>query len=291
MGIFNADLVDDLARQKVVLFLGSGVSTSAITRSGSKMKGWRDFLVGLSTSVDANTSAQVKYYLDRYDYLLATEILKTSLIETWGKLVSDEYGQVADPSPLHEAIIGLDQRIILTTNFDKLIEICWQTRIGSSTHLPKIISMVDERVFAILKDHNSKFLVKIHGTVDDCDTLILSKSDYIRSAYGSPAYGSFLDSLFLNYTFLFIGFSMEDPAISALLEMYARRYPTARPHYMLSPSGISQNILDINKRLRKLQIIPYDAESDHSELPKLINELAEEVRVQRRGLVADALVN
>lgn len=39
-GTFNSDLVDDLARQKVILFLGAGVSASATTRSGTRMKGW-----------------------------------------------------------------------------------------------------------------------------------------------------------------------------------------------------------------------------------------------------------
>jgi hypothetical protein len=42
--MFNTDLVDDLAGEKVVLFLGAGVSASAATASGGKIAGWEAFL-------------------------------------------------------------------------------------------------------------------------------------------------------------------------------------------------------------------------------------------------------
>jgi hypothetical protein len=137
-----------------------------------------------------------------------------------------------------------------------------------------------------LKDHSGKYLIKLHGTIDDVRTLIFSRSEYIRMAFGSAIYSTFLETMLLNYTFLFIGFSMDDPAISSLMEMYALRYPRARPHYIFSPEGLAQNIIEINKRMRKLVAITYDGSNNHSELPKLIVDLANLLKPKRKEIAA-----
>lgn len=283
---FNADLVDDLARQRVVLFLGAGVTASAVTRSGGRMKGWEAFLRACLSEVGPELKAQIEYLLDRKDFLLACELLQSSIGDRWPNLVRTEFNQMAEPSPLHAALISLAQRIILTTNFDKLIDTCWESKIGAGTHLPVVLNSIEPTIFNLLKDHSNKYLVKIHGSVDNTETLIFSRSEYIRLAFGNIVYSSFLEMLLLNYTFLFVGFSMEDPAIYSLMELYALRYPKARPHYLFAPKGVPDNILEINLRLRKLKIMQYDPSDGHAALPTLVNELAEAAQKRRRELLA-----
>jgi hypothetical protein len=287
--IFNADLVEDLARQKVVLFLGAGLSASATTRAGTRIKGWPAFLTDICQHVPPGLSQQAKDLISRGDLLLACEVLQAALAERWEPLVSAEFGQMAEPSPLHEAIVGLDQRLLLTTNFDKLIEISWEAKIGGSTHLPKLITSIDPSIFNILKDHSRKFIVKIHGTVDNPETMIFSRSEYVRLAFGNLNYSTFLEVLLLNYTFLFIGFSMNDPAIISLMEMYALRYPKARPHYIFAPAGQERNIIEINKRLRKLQAIEYDPSDNHGKLPEVVGALSGRMNKKRREIFASAI--
>jgi hypothetical protein len=108
-------------------------------------------------------------------------------------------------------------------------------------------------------------------------------------AFGNEKYAGFLENLLLNYTFLFVGFSMDDPAIISLMEMYALRYPSARPHYIFSPSGVPENISQIHKRLRKLAIIQYDPKNDHSELAPLVVELGKQARERQRQIISDAV--
>mgnify|MGYP001087561173 CR=1 FL=1 len=287
---FNSDLVDDLARQKVVLFLGAGVSASARTRSGSHIKGWDQFLTDLSDKTEDETKKQISTLLGRGDYLLACEILKGALAERWDQEIKQEFGQIADPSKLHEAIVSLDQRIVITTNFDKLLEASWETKIGQSSHFPTVSTKIDANIFSLLKDHSGQHLIKLHGTIDDPDTIIFSRSEYIRMAFGSATYATFLETMLLTHTFLFIGFSMEDPAVSSLMEMYALRYPRARPHYIFSDKSIASNLFDINRRLRKLIAIGYDTGDSHAELPELIAKLSGEMKKRRRELFASMLV-
>ncbi len=287
--IFNGDLVKDIARQKVALFLGSGVSSSAVTAAGGRIKSWDDFLKYLCGKVNEPLKTQVLGLIEKKDYLLSCEILQGELSDAWDDLINAEFGQIAEPSELHRAIIDLDQRIIVTTNFDKLVEACWFSKIGKDLHYPKIITKIDSNVFNIFRDTEGRYLIKLHGSVDDTNSLIFSKSEYITRAFGNSNYSTFFENLLLNFTVLFVGFSMDDPAIASLMEMYAFKYSKSRPHYMLSGSITEDNIIEINKRLRKLQIIRYDASGDHAQLPRIIGELASEGRKTRKELAAAAI--
>lgn len=284
--MLNADLLDDLAREKAVLFLGAGVSASAKTFAGGKIADWNGFLASLCNDVAEPTANQVKNLIQAKDYLLAAEILQSALAEAWEGKITEHFGQKAAPSDLHAAIITLRQRIILTTNFDELLEVAFEQMDIGDTHYPTVISKIEDNVFRALKDHSRKFIIKIHGTVDDPSSRVLSRSEYIRLAFGNSYYSGFLENLLLNYTFLFVGFSMDDPAITSLMEMYSLRYPKARPHYIFVPGAIPENIIEINKRLRKLVFLVYDPANGHAALPGLITEIAAASDDRRREIFA-----
>lgn len=285
--MLNADLVDDLAREKVVLFLGAGVSASAKTLSGGKIADWNGFLAALCAEAPPETASQVKALIAAKDYLLAGEILQSALADAWEGKITEHFGQKATPSALHAALISLSQRIILTTNFDKLLEVAFEQMDVSATHYPTVIAKMEDDVFRALKDHSRKYIVKIHGTVDDPSSRVLSRSEYIRLAFGNSYYSGFLENLLLNYTFLFVGFSMDDPAIMSLMEMYSLRYPKARPHYIFAPSPVPANIIEINKRLRKLIFLVYDSANNHAALPDRIAEISSASDIRRREIYAE----
>lgn len=287
--MFNNDLLRDLAEDKVVLFIGAGVSASSYIGADPAFKGWSAFLNSAAQSRNEPLKSQVLELLSAKDYLLACQLLQDDYDDEWQELVGSEYGKAAEPSALHASLISLKQRIIITTNFDKLIETAWSRQIESGLRNFKVVSVIDGNVFRALKDYEFPYLIKLHGSVDNVSSLIFSRSEYIRMAFGNEKYASFLDAILLNYTILFVGFSMDDPAISSLMEMYALNYPNARPHYIVSPQGSHANILDINKKLRKLSVIEYDPSGNHEKLPALINSLSEAANEKRRELVATKL--
>ncbi len=286
--VFNPDLLDDLAREKVVLFLGAGVSASALTTKGRRIAGWSEFLGSMCQLIPEPTKSQVNALIEKNDFLLACELLQSALADSWQQHILAEFGQKAEPSPLHRSIVDLQQRLIVTTNFDKLLEVAWEAD-NRSTHYPTVISSINDAVFRTLKDHSSKFIIKIHGAIDDLQNLVFSRSEYIRLAFGNVSYSSFLETLLLNYTFLFIGFSMDDPAIISLMEMYALKYKLARPHYIITGEAAESNIIDIFKRLRKLNFVTYDKAENHKHLPLLIKELARQAIDRRREIYATSV--
>jgi hypothetical protein len=285
--MFNSDLVDDLARRRAVLFLGAGVSSSASTISGRRLEGWERFLVRVAQQASPSVRGQVDDLISARDYLLACELLRNDRGDQWNSLVQAEYNQAAEPSDLHRAIVGLDQRIIITTNFDKLLESSWVVKLGIASRYPVILSNLDDDAFRMLRDHDNRYLVKLHGTIDRPDELIFAKSQYQQRAFASSQYNSFLESVFLNFTVVFVGFSMNDPAVSLTIEQYAYRYPKCRPHYAFQEAPVAQNIIDMSKRLRKLNIIQYGASSNHAALPIMLENLNEQVETRRKEIIAD----
>jgi hypothetical protein len=285
--MFNADLIEDLANKRVVLFIGSGVSASGVTRSGSRIRLWDSFLDYASSRLGDEERRQLaKSYLQDKNYLFAAEVIKNSLSNTdWAHLIQDEFGQIADPSDLHRAIVSLDQRIIVTTNFDKLLENAWADPLARVTHFPQVITRLDTSAFKILRESGS-YLVKLHGTVDDPESIVFTQSDYTKHAYINWAYSSFIETLLTTYTVLFIGFSMNDPALSRLVEMHAQRYPLCRPHYIFTAAPIHDTVKEINRSLRRLYVMEYSSENHHSELIDHIRELGHQSQAKRRENVA-----
>lgn len=83
---------------------------------------------------------------------------------------------------------------------------------------------------------------------------------------------------------------MDDPAITSLMELYALRYPKARPHYIISPQDTPENIIEINRKLRKLSVIQYDNSSgDHSNLAPLVIEMGKQATEKQRQIISDAM--
>jgi hypothetical protein len=283
---FNPDLIDDIARDRAVLFLGAGVSASAVTANGVPISGWGRFLESLCGLTQDPIRTQAQELIAQKDFLLACEILQSALPDRWEQLITEEFGRKAEPSKLHRSIIGLQQRIILTTNFDKVLETAFDSKDTASGYYRTVIAKVDEDVFKVLKNHSQTYIIKIHGTIDNVKSLVFSRSEYIRLAFGNNNYEWFLENLLLNYTFLFIGVSMEDPAILSTMELYALRYKGARPHYIFASDKSQENIENIYKTLRKLYLIKYDTSNNHSELPGIIDSLAEEARRRRREIFA-----
>ena len=120
---FNSDLVDDVARRRIVVFVGAGVSKWAKPHGGGAFKDWVQFL---NTAKDALEVGRIQKLvanlIKEKDFLLASELLRQHLADKWRELLTAELKQAADISRLHKAIVALDPRIIVTTNFDKLIE-------------------------------------------------------------------------------------------------------------------------------------------------------------------------
>jgi hypothetical protein len=86
-------------------------------------------------------------------------------------------------------------------------------------------------------------IVKVHGTIDQTDSIVLGRRDYRRVMHSNPAYRRYMDMTFGSKTVLFLGFSLEDPDIQAILDHLRTDFQDySGPHYALLTAGRSSNI-------------------------------------------------
>lgn len=281
--IFNTDLVSDIALRKVVVFVGAGASKWAKPHSGNSFKDWESFLKHAAQSTPRRIQRIIVERLKAKDYLIASEILKTHLEDRWVKILEEEFQQAAEASRLHRAIISLGQRIVVTTNFDKLIETAWNE--AKITHYPKVITKIDQQVFKLFRD-NESYLIKIHGSIDEPGSIVFDKTSFQKGAFSNRFYQDLIQTLLLTHTFLFIGFSMDDPAVSLLVESHAHRYSDTRPHYAFVSGKPQSEIDSISKSIRRLFVLRYPPNNGHAALADQIEELGRLGLARKKELIA-----
>lgn len=127
------------------------------------------------------------------------------------------------PTPAHEALADLVRsgyvRVIVTTNFDRLMENAPRER-GVE---PTVVASVDALKGAEPLSHSACYILKLHG--DYKDARILNTDEELS---GYPAeYDTLLDRIFDEYGLIVCGWSGEwDHALrAALLRAPNRRYP------------------------------------------------------------------
>lgn len=282
---FNADLVNDIARQKVVIFVGAGASKWAKPHNGNDFKDWPGFLKHAALKTTGRIKELVNERIESKDYLIASELLKANLADQWASLLASEFQQAADTSALHKAIISLDQKIVVTTNFDKLLENAWNE--SRPAHYPRVISKIDQHAFKLFRDEEN-YLIKIHGTIDEPEDIVFDKTSYQRAAFSNRFYQDLISTLLLTHTFLFIGFSMDDPAVALLVESHAYRYSETRPHYAFFSGKPQQEIDNLSKSIRKLFILRYSEKNNHKELATRIESLSKAGAQRRKEIISAA---
>lgn len=279
---FTPDLLDDFLDKKVAIFIGAGVSAGVNTRTREPLKTWPKFI---STAAVATNNQElindVEELLSRGDYLFSCELLKEHYADEWERILRNEYEKIGELSPLQKNIISLKQRVIVTTNFDLFIDNGWEKINDDATHYIKIKNGISAECFSIFRDDDN-YLIKLHGSISNPETMIFSLSDYASKAHANWQYSMFMDTLLMTHTVLFVGFSMNDHVITDLLESHAKRYPKNRPHYAFLPDYFSDRKIKIMKSHRKLFVIPYKSENNHAELTSLFDELLDAISVRKK---------
>jgi SIR2-like protein len=114
-------------------------------------------------------------------------------------------------TPSHAALVRLDLPLIFTTNYDELIETAY---LGAG--LPLRVSISEEQFKARRAEQPARHLVKLHGSIDQPETIVLTRSDYARARASRKEMLDFLRSEMIETAFLFVGFSLSDPNFNLL---------------------------------------------------------------------------
>ena len=234
-------LIEEIAFNRVILFLGSGVSSTSINSKGESMIGWPDFIdLGIDKMPKAKAEKRkyAKELLSKENYLLALETVRKHISNAdFMGLIKREFDSAdRSHSKAHEIIKKLDMKTIVTTNFDKLYDnYC-------SDHGHTIINYDETEKLASNLKQEKNIIIKAHGTIDNLDKIIFTQNDYFKSKRENPFFYKILESLFLTKTVLFLGYSLNDPDINLLLDTAANTATSVANHFVLIPEELNEEL-------------------------------------------------
>lgn len=270
------------ARDRVLVpLVGAGVSRQA----GYDFPSWKGLLE--TVKVQALNEGRIPQgdvaefeRLIAEEPLMAAEALRYILpTDEWFSLIQKQFQpEDSQPAEAHKELISLNPPLILTTNYDTLLEDAYAEKYR---RIPQVMSYKDA---AAVQKHiqSGRFrserpiIFKMHGTVGS--EIVLSASDYRRLVSNEPGYRIVLSAIFVQQVVLMLGFSFSDPELRLLLEeirdSLKRQSP---PDYIFLGTDEAGPVQE--RRLREdygLQIIPYEPTPEHPELRELIKYLVEQ---------------
>lgn len=279
------DLVNDIARRRCVIFLGAGVSKNSSNDKGERPMDWTEFLNHLAGLITNASAAQVvRDCISSGDLLTACEVARKSLrpANFNTELLKCFSEKRFKSGEIHNDLVGIDSRIVLTTNVDKLYDMTANAVLHGDV-IVKAHSDID--VADVIRRQN-RCIIKVHGTIDAPGNTIFTRIDYADARTKHSHFYSVLEALFMTHTFLFLGASMRDPDMALLLEDYSLRFKGSRPHYVVMPEGsTSPEVLDVMEQSMNFQTISYDSSDNHKELGLGIKALRTQVEEARMGLL------
>lgn len=199
---------------RLVIFVGAGVSAN------SKIPTWGDLIkrfaeeIGYDncTKCDKRTAkcpkadCNYRYKFSQDEYLRIPEYYflrdKSKKKRGYYDLIRRTLGCDKGANSIHDAVFKIMPHHIITTNFDSLLENSKEI----NARLYSIISQDKD----ILLENNTYYIIKMHGDLQNPESIVLKESDYINYEQTHPLICTFIKSLLIDHTFLFIGYSLND---------------------------------------------------------------------------------
>lgn len=197
---FIDEYVKALTENSAAIFAGAGLSIPAGAVN------WKDLLrepakrVGLNVDRESDLVALAQYIYNDSN-------TRTPLTE----LINDFFSSTGKITRNHNLIVNLPIRTVWTTNYDKFIEQAFKEA-GKTPDVKKRI--VD---LSSIRSNRDAVVYKMHGDVDLAQEAILIKDDYEMYDTKNQMFSIALKGDLVSKTFLFIGFSFEDPNLEHIL--------------------------------------------------------------------------
>ncbi|HCE5431511.1 TPA: SIR2 family protein [Legionella pneumophila] len=289
-------LVDALARTECVLFVGAGFTKNAISPGGAAPVSWTELLTTLLDDIAPKNASgrrptalatSIAGQIRNGDLLWAAQALEASFAEA-GRLTDFKtvIAQTVDglpnahfqPGEPHTALLNLDARTLVTTNYDKVLERLFGDGYAYLTYK-------SDNIAESIRTGKSVVL-KLHGTTDDPQGMILTRLDFAElRRHGGQAL-TVLEALTLTRTVLFLGYSLDDPDLHLILENQLHASGSAPGHYLLAHArSVTDARRSVMNKAFGVQVVRYDGDYTDGFLAALkgLVEQVQSVRAERLG--------
>ena len=188
------ELSDRARLGRLVLFMGSG------TGIGAGLPDWQELIEQISKRARVRKGAE-RDELKALDPRDAGDVLNHRLAGRNLRL-AEVITQLVDGSQVslvHQLLASWPVTEAVTTNYDTRFEQAWRDAGRRHVVLPRRSAR-----------RSSSWLLKLHGSIDDPDRIVLSREDYLRFEGEGVALAGVVQAMLLTRHMLFVGYSLSD---------------------------------------------------------------------------------
>lgn len=206
---------------RLVIFVGAGVSKNSNVPTWEELiKVFADKLqynnckkCNFKNKIKCSDKCSEKYNFSQDEFLKIPQYYydmdNSKDKQKYKNIIKDTLGIQAKSNEIDEIILELLPDHIITTNYDTLIE----NSNNPNTRLYKNIYKDED----LLKQNNSHYIIKMHGDINDLNSIVLKESDYISYSQKHVLMETKIKSLLIDHTFLFVGYSLNDYNLKLIL--------------------------------------------------------------------------
>lgn len=149
-----------------------------------------------------------------------------------------------DPNDNHHLLIKTNYPFILTANYDTLLETAARKEGYDSLALFSYTFNDPARIAAAIYEDRSA-IIHIHGSMKNIGIgdFVFTAEDYSRIKRQHPGFAMALDTIFLKYSTLFVGYGGSDPHLEDIAEGFAFKLSDGWPHL----TGLPRSFLVLHK--------------------------------------------
>ena len=278
-------LIEAAQQRNLVPLLGAGISRQA---KKSAFPNWRellDFLIHRALAkkyIKKPEGNEMSRLLDKGQYLMVAEQLRYNLpTDEYTTLLKEAFNPVgAEPTEIHKAIFRLNAPLILTTNYDLLIEDAYAKVYGKTANVYTYRGSSEvQQSLQIRQLTDRPVIFKLHGSIDEPSSIILTEQDYRKLIYQETGYRTVLSAIFVTHVVLMVGFSFSDRELTLMLEtLRVSLKNQSSPDYIFLPDDAAGEVE--SRRFREdfgVEVISFRPTKGYPEVLQLINFLIAKV--------------
>jgi len=250
-------LFELIRKEDVVIWAGSGFSLYAGYPSGKELT---QIIFDSLTNTEQSNVSNGMSLADIAEEFVQIKADRGQLIN----ILTQHYQPKLAEAKYHQILPQIPHlKTIITTNYDSLFESVYGNKarkILTSADIPSPIDNVE--------------IFKVHGDLDNPDSLIITKSDYKRFFADSTinnAYWSVVAERITSKTVLFVGYSLEDTNVQILFDKITDQLKGSRKEAFFISPGLINHKQEFLKKM-KIHYLNYKAERVLEMLLKNIKE-------------------
>lgn len=284
-------LIEAAQHRNLVPLLGAGISRQAKKNAFPNWRELLDFLIDRALAkryIKKAEGSEMSRLLDKGQYLMVAEQLRYNLpTDEYTSLLKEAFNPAgAEPTEIHKAMFRLHAPLILTTNYDLLIEDAYAKVYGKTANVYTYRGASEvQQSLQIRQLTDRPIIFKLHGSIDEPSSIILTEQDYRRLIYQETGYRTVLSAIFVTHVVLMLGFSFSDRELTLMLEtLRVALKSQSSPDYIFLPEDAAGEVE--SRRFREdfgVEVIPFKPTKGYPEVLNLINFLVSKVDQDKKA--------